>query len=571
MKIYGFFEGFRPTEDYLNSFCSVIGDKEKKLIEFKSLSDAILALKNKEINYLIVPSRATYTNETNIILMDIIDRMNYAKICEIYTFVDKGFHLKEKATKSYKDVYYFGTSIYKKVKNRSSLKENELNYIEFKIFETNKLFDLDHKKEIRRSLLNKLYTTKGGKISSYLIVLLPLIQLIAVIAFLKIYWLDTLSLALTLLTTLFKVAEQMLDFKDKYSKEMIKGYWLYYSFERDFSSGNFVPRGFTTRMLEINNKPELLFNCWIEGNDSLFFTASENHFKFDATNSLGTGSYHYVSNFVNSNGLRADGICSFSGHALKNQLIITMDGWFSGRGTGIRGFVKYIRISKEQFDFIKEHPTPDRSQSFCAYMKIGVYGEPKSNTDVALDNYPDFSEIIFSKHFKLSKVYYRDLSSMLNDLNTRRIDACIIPVNNSNAKVQIGNGSPDSLFNIALKRKQNITLWKEFYSPIKHSVCSTNRNFILNNQTRFVSNRNVLNQCSNYIGDRNTNDQYVSSSEAAKDLALGLLEKNDVVICNKEAASYYNLFILKDNIANEIDNKTKFAIYLNSDFYSKFK
>ena len=34
---------------------------------------------------------------------------------------------------------------------------------------------------------------------------------------------------------------------------MITGKWIYYSFEDQYEKGNYVPKGFTTRLFEITN------------------------------------------------------------------------------------------------------------------------------------------------------------------------------------------------------------------------------------------------------------------------------------------------------------------------------
>lgn len=574
MKKYGIIDGFAPSTESLEHFWRLTGEKDVETSAYKSLSDALLDIKNNRIDYLIVPSRTTLTNEVNIILMDIIERINYAKVCEIHTFVDYKTHLTEKQNANFNDAIYFGNSVYEKTNHFEHIKENERNYIEYKVFEKNKIFDKNHKKDLTRRWYRTIYTTTTGLFVGRILVFLSIVASIILLILGLLNFTNgktTLELAssiITLSTIIFKFFEHMLRFSSKCINGMITGYWIYYSFEREYVSGNYVPRGFTARALEISyvNKC-LVFTCHIEGNDSVFFSTSDNHFSFSVSDSIGVGSYHYVSNFINSNGLRAEGVCSFFGHAEKKNKIINMDGWFSGRGTGIKGSVKYVRVSKEQFNFLKMNGFPDRSQSFLPIIKIGVYGEAKSNTDVALDYCDDLKRIISGK-MKITKAYYSDLNLMVHDLNIRRIDACIIPVNNNLSEIRINNESPKEVFDCAIKSKQSIVEVLKFDYSIDYCVCSNKHDYKINEHTRFISNPNSLNQCWKYIGC-NPKKEVPSTSYAAKEASLKLIGDNDVVICNKHASAYYNLYVLDDNILkkSKIDNNiTTFAIYFNKEF-----
>lgn len=570
MKI-GFIKGFRPSEE---SFDNYFGENKNQinLEEQPCLSDGINNLKNKKIDFLIVPARATLTNDVNLLLIDTIKRLNIDHICETYTFIDKSVVLVDSKKSFFSDSCSFGTRFYKKEENSDYFDVRNKNFIEYKIFKRNDFFEKGlHKK----SFLRKFYTTTLGDKVPLFFSLLVMALTIAILIFMLVklnqeyQWAQIITASLPIIPLVFNLIESIFKFREKAIKKLITGYWLYYSFERDFVSGNFVPRGFTTRLLKIENiKNNLQFSCWMQGDDSQFFSTSEVQFEFDKHKSVGSGTYHYTSSFVNQNGLRADGVCSFNGYAEKGYQITSMNGWFSGRGTGIRGVVKYVRISKETFNTIYSNFQPTMPSSYMKFLKAGVFGDEKSNTDVSLDSSESINEFLTKNNFKMQRVYYTDVHEMLNDLITRRIDLCVMPWQNTLTDVTLAGKKPCEL--IKNLKQFNIVEKFEYKAPNTYCICSKEEISFIESDARFLSNDNVFRQCSKFL-DGKKKTECLSSSTAAKEVSLGITNENCFAICNLDAARFYNLYPYKQygeifNPSDELDNLTIFKIFFNKEF-----
>ena len=575
--IFGVLDLFSPNQKYLKEFLSTCGITENiSVVTSSSAQELINKLKRNEVDYILVPSRLSYDNVVSNITIDIINRMNIDGICETFCFVDKDYYYVEQNKEKFSEPVFFGNKIYKQEEMTSDVNLNKLNFLEYKIYKKN-----NYKRNWFSAFITSFFTTLLGQgvflglslISACLLgifMVLPLINKnVEPNGKLKL-----IGELLPLLVIVLQIFFKLFNVKKKAQRSLITGYWLYYSFEDQYVSGSFVPKGFTTRLLEITNKENnLVFNCKFSGNDTNFFSSSNNEFEFSIHSNVGEGSYHYVTNIINNKGKRAEGVCMYRGIKGKRQTINFMDGWFSGRGTGVNGRVKYLRISKKDYEILTK-AYPDRSISFCdSVLKFGIYGDEKSNTDVAFIKEKENDEKLQSR--TIQKVFYNDYQSMLDDLNNRRIDGVVVPISNRGNEI-IVPGINQSVFKFFDNNKKTYH-YRSYSNDIKYVLASLSYDYKLDKSiTVFVSNSEAFRQCSEYIKDYKQK-VYPSTSAAAKAVATTFEGRDAVVICNKEAASYYCLNVLLnekgeciDPYTSETNNVSSFAIFVHVEIMPLF-
>lgn len=168
----------------------------------------------------------------------------------------------------------------------------------------------------------------------------------------------------------------------------------------------------------------------------------------------------------------------------------------------------------------------------------------------------------------LYKVTAYDEQSVLNDLITRRIDLCVIPWQNTLVDVTLAGKKPCEL--IKNLKQFNIVEKFEYKAPNTYCICSKEEISFIESDARFLSNDNVFRQCSKFL-DGKKKTKCLSSSTAAKEVSLGITNKNCFAICNLDAARFYNLYPYKQygeifNPSDEFDNFTIFKIFFNKEF-----
>ncbi|QJC30637.1 prephenate dehydratase domain-containing protein [Enterobacteriaceae endosymbiont of Neohaemonia nigricornis] len=112
-----------------------------------------------------------------------------------------------------------------------------------------------------------------------------------------------------------------------------------------------------------------------------------------------------------------------------------------------------------------------------------------------------------------------------------------------------------------LIQKNSVKIFFYFDMPINHCLISNNNNLILNNITTIISHPQPLKQCSMFIKKYSWNIKYSSSSSyALQYISFCNTNSNLAAISNKIAAKFYNLYVIKHNISNIINNKTRFIV-----------
>lgn len=562
---------YSPSEAYLKNFLDICDNEDDYVVySFNNVQESITSLERDKVDYIVFPSRLTFDNVMNNAIIDVINRMNVSTINEVFCFVDENYKYIEQKKENFRQPVFFGNKVYKRECVTKFDNNSQTNYLEYKIFKKNAA-----RRNWFQALLLSLFTTRFGR-AIYFISSITSVVLLAITVFLSIFkqWHEKTDLikifseSIPLFVIFCQILFKSFNAKEKAQRKLITGYWLYYSFEDQYISGSFVPKGFTTRLLEITNKQNnLTFTCRFSGNDTNFFSSSNNEFSFSMETNVGEGSYHYVTNIINNKGRRAEGVCMYRGIKGKRQEITNMDGWFSGRGTGVNGRVKYLRISKEDYEILKK-AYPDRSSSFRGLaLKIGIFGDEKSNTDVAFENAKEKDEIL--EQTTIQKVFYDDFYSMVNDLENRRIDGAIVPVSNKGIYINVPN--KDEKIKDIFLRNQKVYKYKEFDYIVEYVLASLDPHYHLNENTTIVSNIETLKQCADFAASYKQK-VYSSTSTSAKSVAINFDGDDYVAICNKEAALFYGLSILRDEFGtvinpyiNDQENRSKFYMFFHKD------
>ncbi len=524
-----------------------------------SLDQAVKLIQAKELDYLLLPSR-TIDNHPNLDFLGLISRLSIDNLVEIGLFTCQVPGLARYVHKSEEGSRY---------KNKVGDDEDEpvLSFlegegedspvlIEFRLFKLN---------DYRRPWHLKIKNFFGSHLTaSFLIRLLSALVSVVITALLFLSTFlhilpeaneDLISAIGTVLVVIMNIVLGMSGFDEGNKNSLITGKWIYYSFEEKKDGLSFVPRGLRLRVVDIaySNK-ELSLNCHFVGEDILFFSADSFVFGLDPKDRVGKGFYHYSSNVSNNSGKRAEGNCQFVGQLTKNG-IVTMDGWFFSRGTALSGRVRFYRLSE------KDAVLLDKSRSFYSVKKpsahlVGIFGYPKSNTDLAFKKCLEDPSLDLKDR---TKIFFDDFTTMRQYLDAGFIDYCLVPVKNQAKPL----GAYEAFADLAPV--------KTFDEPIVYCFASRrelNPALLNSPDTVFVSKKEALDQCSAFLKDKKTKEAN-STSEAAKTLSEANADSSItyVAICNQAAAKEYGLKTYKigEEVFNPSDaqdkNVTTFSLY----------
>lgn len=528
-------------------------------IYYKDLSKMMHDLHVHKIEYVIMPSRVVSTNEVFDACIELVLRLNLEKVIEINSCT--------------LEVGYAPIDIYQ---NQSSLIDPELlrfgkrgfipsedksTKIELKVFKNN-----SYKTNLLTRIFIFLFANKYSKIGSLIINVISVALLVVAFLFTVIPSLQGLlpmgftivADSIPLLMIVGQVFIKIFDVDEKAKRTMITGYWVYYSFEDEYSDGNYVPKGFTTRLFQITNiGGNLTLSCKFSGSDTLFFSSENNSFEYNYSTRIASGIYSYTSNMINSKGKRADGVCKYQGRSEKGDVMTYMDGWFTGRGTGIRGRVKYFRISEKDFRILeKAYASPSQLTFKNTTSIVGIYGDVKSNTDLAFDKLSKINPVL--EGVDILKKYYSSIDEMVRDFKSHQIDFALIPTSNR------GNLIAE---NQKMFECENASIIDTIDMKINYALGSRIKDYKLDENTVFYSHRQSIKQCKEYIDSiSGLSKECSSTSHAAKHVSLNYTDDNVVCISNHESIEFYNLYKVKDvDIINpyigDKENVTSFTFF----------
>lgn len=172
-------------------------------------------------------------------------------------------------------------------------------------------------------------------------------------------------------------------------------------------------------------------------------------------------------------------------------------------------------------------------------------------------SYTEMAKDLFCKRYELDAYQnpMRTIKSVLDFVDENPNTVGILPIENS-----IEGAVRETIDNLIRTKNSNIRILSELVMPIHH--CLLSRTTELYSITGVISHPQALAQCQNFI--HNELPRYLnvievaSTAEAAKNLENYNLTY--AAIGSEKTAEIYNLNILKDNINDDPENKTRFAL-----------
>lgn len=180
--------------------------------------------------------------------------------------------------------------------------------------------------------------------------------------------------------------------------------------------------------------------------------------------------------------------------------------------------------------------------------KIAYLGPGGSYTEMAKD--------LFCKRYELDAYLepMKTIKSALEFVDETPNTIAILPIENS-----IEGAVRETIDNLIRTKNENIRILSEMVMPIRH--CLLSRTTELYSITGVISHPQALGQCQNFIHNEMHNPTIIEAASTAE-AARKLQEYNltYAAIGSEKTAEIYNLNVLKCNINDDPDNKTRFAI-----------
>jgi len=182
-------------------------------------------------------------------------------------------------------------------------------------------------------------------------------------------------------------------------------------------------------------------------------------------------------------------------------------------------------------------------------IKIGISGEKGSFSEEAAIYFCQKSGI---QNYKL--VYLTTVEKVLKNLDNRKIDLGIFPIENSNGGIVY-----EAIYAMA---KYKFKIQKLFEIDIKHNLL-VKKGVKKSEIKKIASHPQALKQCRMYLKRKWQKVELIEwpdTAKAAKDLSKGKLKKDTGVIAPKICAKLYNLKILEESIQDLKFNFTSFLV-----------
>lgn len=180
-------------------------------------------------------------------------------------------------------------------------------------------------------------------------------------------------------------------------------------------------------------------------------------------------------------------------------------------------------------------------------IKIGVSGNRGSFSEEAANYYCHKNNI---KNYELA--YLISVENVLRELNEKKIDKGVFPIENSNGGIVIEavHAMSRHIFEI-----ENI-----FEIDVRHNLL-VKHGVKAQDIKKIASHQQALKQCRMYLKRIWPNvelEEYADTAQAAKDLSAGVLPEDTAVITPKICAELYDLDILEEGIQDLKFNFTSF-------------
>lgn len=181
--------------------------------------------------------------------------------------------------------------------------------------------------------------------------------------------------------------------------------------------------------------------------------------------------------------------------------------------------------------------------------KIAYLGPGGSYTEMAKD--------IFCQRYNLETYQepMKTIKMVLEFVDNTPNTIGILPIENS-----IEGAVRETIDNLIRTKNENIKILSEMVMPIRH--CLLSRTTELYSITGIISHPQALGQCQNFIHNEMPKNPNIIEAASTAEAAKKLQEYNltYAAIGSEKTAELYNLNILKCNINDDPDNKTRFAI-----------
>lgn len=172
-------------------------------------------------------------------------------------------------------------------------------------------------------------------------------------------------------------------------------------------------------------------------------------------------------------------------------------------------------------------------------------------------SYTEMAKDLFCEKYKIDAYQepLKTIKQVLASVDENPNTIAILPIENS-----IEGAVRETIDNLIRTKNENIRILSELVMPIRHCLLSRTTEFY--SITGVISHPHALAQCQNFIHNempRNVNIiETLSTAEAARSLQDYNLTYS--AIGSEKTAEIYNLNILKENINDDPDNKTRFAL-----------
>jgi prephenate dehydratase len=155
-----------------------------------------------------------------------------------------------------------------------------------------------------------------------------------------------------------------------------------------------------------------------------------------------------------------------------------------------------------------------------------------------------FSHILSMKVFPAEQITLKEsIGDVFKDIIDRRVDKGIIPIENL-----VGGPIRKSIDGLSA---YPVKVNQAYIMPIHHCLAAQYENYKL-----IMSIPEALEQCSHFLADKGIE----SCKSTAHAMKVAAYDPNRAAIGAREAAEYYDLRILQENIEDNHDNVTKFFV-----------
>lgn len=172
-------------------------------------------------------------------------------------------------------------------------------------------------------------------------------------------------------------------------------------------------------------------------------------------------------------------------------------------------------------------------------------------------SYTEMAKDLFCEKYELSAKQepMKTIKSVLEFVDENPSAIGILPIENS-----IEGAVRETIDNLIRTKNANIRILSEMIMPIHH--CLLSKTTELYSITGVISHPQALGQCRNYIHNNLPRNLDIIEAASTAEAARKLDEYNltYAAIGSEKTAEMYNLNILANNINDEPDNKTRFAL-----------